>query len=118
METKFDLESIDLGSVKFDTEHTIEVHCISGCDNIHYIDSSCYCTNVKYSGNVLTVTIDIQKAVGALEPGEQKASPKYVQVFLDEKEPHFIPDPLTKKMIFNNNKKRISLPINFMAYND
>jgi len=114
---KFEFESIDLGRVKFDTEHTVDIKCLSGCDRVHYIDSSCYCTNAKYDNGVLRVTLDVQKAVGNLQPGEEKTSPKYVHVYLDQNEPHFIPDPLTKKMINNNEKQKITIPINFLAYN-
>jgi len=116
-EVKFEFESLDLGRVKFNTEHSVDIKCLSGCDRIHYIDSSCYCTSAKYENGVLSVSIDIEKAVGNLKAGEEKTSPKYVHVYLDSNEPHYIPDPLTKKMILNNAKQRITVPINFLAYN-
>jgi hypothetical protein len=72
---------------------------------------------VRYEDGKLTVSIDIQKAVGSLKKDEEKTSPKYVHVFLDKDEPHYIPDPLTKKMILNNAKQKITIPINFLAYN-
>jgi hypothetical protein len=115
---KFDKTQFDLGDVHYTTKHKLELTCTSGEDRIHYVDASCYCTDPSFKGNKVTVEFDVQKAVGTLSPGEYKTSPKYVYIYLDKDEPHYVADPMTGKKTYNGNKTLVSIPINFRAHGD
>jgi len=116
MEVKFDKDKFTVGDVHYKSKVTLQAECIEGMDRIHYVYGTCSCTQPKMEGNSLIVDFDVNAAVGNLSSGEFKALPKYVSVYLDPEVPEWIPDPVTKKKVFNTNKLIVQIPINFRAY--
>jgi hypothetical protein len=107
-------ESINLGTIPLQGVYKDEILIEDGLEDFHYMKGSCYCTSVKKVENKILVEFTPSKTIAELKKGERKFKPAFVYIWLNPNEPEFLVDDSGIK-VANENKKQITIPINYTA---
>ena len=108
---------VNFGEIHYKDKQTWETEIVSGLDEVDYVSGgTCPCTDAWIEGNKLKVIFNPKAAVGELKDNEFKASPKYLDIYLDKDKNEYISDPLTMRRIYNGEKRIVKVPIAYMAH--
>ncbi len=107
-------EAFDFGRIFNGGVYESSLEVLEGADEIHYVTGTCGCTEVSFKGDKISVKFTPERSVGVLNKGETKFKPVFVNIYLDANEPEFIRDDKGVR-VSNPNKKKITLPINYLA---
>lgn len=106
--------SFDFGEIPLKGVYEQSVKIEEGIEDFHYMFPSCSCGIVTLKDNTIHLEFTPEKSISKLEKGQTMFKPVYVHVYLDEEIPEFVADDNGRR-ILNSYKKRITIPINYLA---